>query len=85
MWPYAVVRYFQRRLTGAALLATAKDDDQMTEARTYLALDLILAGTPQAARPHLEWVRLHGTRTYFEYPVALAALKRLPPVARVSR
>jgi tetratricopeptide (TPR) repeat protein len=79
MWPYAVVQYFQHKVTGAALLAGANDSDQMTEARTYLALDLILAGTPQAARPQLAWVRQNGTRTYFEYPVALAALKRLPP------
>jgi hypothetical protein len=41
--------------------------------------------TPQAARPHLEWVRRHGTRTYFEYPVAVAALKRLPPAPRAAR
>ncbi len=85
VWPYAVVQYFQHKLTGAALLGRANDDDQMTEARTYIALDLILAGTPQAARPYLEWVRLHGTRTYFEYPVALAELKRLPPARPPAR
>lgn len=83
-WPYAVIDYFQRKMTAAALEGRATDDDEMTEARTYIALDLILGGTPQAARPYLEWVRLHGTRTYFEYPVALAALKRLPPARRLT-
>lgn len=78
-WPFAVVQYFQHKVTPAALLARAADSDQITEARAYIALDMILAGTPRAARPYLEWVRQNGTRTFFEYPVVLAALKKLPP------
>ena len=76
-WPFPVIKFLGHTLTATALLAQATDDNKMTEARTYVALDLIYAGTPQAARPHLEWVKLHGTRTYFEYPVALAELRRL--------
>jgi tetratricopeptide (TPR) repeat protein len=75
-WPYAVVRYLERKLSAVALLAKAKDSDEITEARTYLAVDLLLAGNGPAALPHLRWVRDHGTRTYFEYPVALAELRR---------
>jgi len=81
-WPYPVIQYFQRRLSAPTLLTRAKSDSETTEARTYLALDLLLSEQVPVALPHLQWVRDHGIRTYFEYPVALAELRRISGGAR---
>jgi tetratricopeptide (TPR) repeat protein len=76
-WPYPALRYLRHDIDAAMLLALATNDDKMTEAHTYIGVDLAAAGRDAAALPHLQWVRTHGTKTYFEYPLALAELRRL--------
>jgi len=75
-WPYPALRYLSRDLPAAEFIALATNDDKMTEARTYIGFDLALSGRSATALPHFQWVRAHGTRSYYEYPLALAELRR---------
>ena len=76
-WPFPVVRYLRGELGGEELLALASDNDKKTEAHAYIGMDLLLKGEREAARGHFEWVRDYGNKRFFEYPLALAELKRL--------
>jgi tetratricopeptide (TPR) repeat protein len=76
-WPYPVVRYLRKEIDGKALLAAATDHDKMTEAQTYLGLDLILSDRAKDALPGLEWVRDHGNKAFFEHDIAVAELDRI--------
>ena len=81
-WPFPVIKFLGHTLTATALLAQATDDNKMTEARTYVALDLIYAGTPQAARPHLEWVKLHGAAVFRVTGVRVYTKSNFPALCR---
>jgi tetratricopeptide (TPR) repeat protein len=76
-WPHPVFQYLRGDLKGDDLLASANDNDKMTEARAYLGMSLALAGRPDEARPHLEWVVKHGNRNFIEYNLAQSELRRL--------
>ena len=53
------------------------NNDQMTEARAYLGMDLTLSGKKEEALGHLTWVKEYGDRTLLEYAMAVTELKRL--------
>jgi hypothetical protein len=53
------------------LLALATDSNKMTEAQTYIGMNLALSNHRNEARPHLLWVTENGNRSYFEYQLAL--------------
>jgi len=76
-WPYPVFQYLRGDLKGDDLLASATDRDKMTEARAYVGMSLNLAGRPDEARPHLEWVVKNGNRNFTEYTLAQSELLRL--------
>jgi tetratricopeptide (TPR) repeat protein len=76
-WPYPVIRYLRRDLSGEDLLAVATDPDKKTEARAYLGLDLILAGKQDEALTHLQWVKDNGKKSFSEYAFAVRELRRL--------
>jgi tetratricopeptide (TPR) repeat protein len=76
-WPYPVIRYLQHLVTSQELLALATDNDQLTEAHAYIGLDLSLNGMRQDALPHLLWVRDNGNKTFVEYPLAIAEIRRI--------
>jgi tetratricopeptide (TPR) repeat protein len=75
-WPYPIIRYLRRELTAEDLLAAATDPDKRTEARTYLGMDLILAGNRVDGFTHLEWVKENGNKAFAEYGFALSELHR---------
>lgn len=75
-WPYPIIRYLRRELTVDDLLAAATDTDKRTEARTYLGLDLMLAGNRVDAFTHLEWVKENGNKAFAEYGFAVSELLR---------
>jgi len=77
VWPYPVIRYLRRDLSADDLLAAATDLDKKTEARTYLGLDLALAGQREGAVPHLQWVKENGRKNFSEYTFAVTELNRL--------
>ena len=76
-WPQPVFQYLRGDLQAESLLASANDNDKMTEARAYLGMSLNLAGRPDEARPHLEWVVRNGNRNFIEYTLAQSELQRL--------
>lgn len=76
-WPYAIVRYLRRELTESELLAMADSVDKSTEVRTYVGMDLLLAGKRSEAIDHLQWVRDHGNARFIESLLARAQLARL--------
>jgi tetratricopeptide (TPR) repeat protein len=76
-WPYPVVEYLRGETEQAKLLAAATDNDKMTEARCYLALDLIQKKQTDAALAHFRWVKEHGNPSFVEFRIALAELNRL--------
>ena len=78
-WPAPVIAFLRGKLTGEALLATAKDNGQQTEARAYIGIQAAMSGHRDEALEHLGWVRDHGDGGFSEYAQALATLRRLPP------
>jgi tetratricopeptide (TPR) repeat protein len=77
IWPYPVVRFLRKEIDRKALLASATDNDKMTEAQVYLGLDSIVSGRSEEALPRLQWVKDNGTRSFIEYDIALAELDRI--------
>jgi tetratricopeptide (TPR) repeat protein len=75
-WPYPIIRYLHRELTVEDLLAAATDLDKRTEARTYLGMDLALAGNRVDSHTHLTWVKENGNKAFAEYGFALSELRR---------
>lgn len=76
-WPLPVVRYLRRELTAEELLKLAGNNDEQTEAHTYLGCDLSISGQKEAALLHLRWVKENGNRNFIEYPLAVLELHRL--------
>lgn len=76
-WTEKVLDYFQGTRSGDLFLAQAKDNDQRTEAHAYIGFHEALAGRSDSAPTHLRWVREHGTKSFSEYGMAVAELKRL--------
>ena len=76
-WPAPVFQYLRGDLKEEGLLASATDNDKMTEARAYAGMSLALAGRLDAARPHLEWVVKNGNRDFIEYALAQSELRRI--------
>jgi tetratricopeptide (TPR) repeat protein len=77
VWPYPVVEYLRGESNQAKLLATATDNDKMTEARCFLGLDLIQKKDKDSARIHFRRVKDHGNPRSVEYWIALSELDRL--------
>ena len=77
VWPYPVVEYLRGESNQAKLLATATDNDKMTEVRCFLGLDLIQKKEKDSALAHFRWVTEHGNPRSIEYGIALAELRRL--------
>lgn len=76
-WPYPLVQLLRGELDEPGLMALATDNGKQTEARCYLGLQELIVNRPEAASAHFTWVRDHGNKTYIEYAVAVAELKRL--------
>jgi tetratricopeptide (TPR) repeat protein len=77
-WPYPVIRYLKGELSIDELLQLAGNNDRKTEAHAYAGLDLLLKDRTDEARTHFEWVKNYGNNHFFEYPLAMEELKRLP-------
>ena len=76
-WPRPIVRYVRGEIDESQLLASASDNDKMTEARYYLGLDLLQRGQKETALTHFRWIKEHGNPQFLEYRFALAELDRL--------
>ncbi len=76
-WPFAIINYLQGASSAEEVLRSATNNDQKTEAHAYLGMDLLLKGMTEEARTHFAWVKEYGNKRFFEYPLAVAELKRL--------
>ena len=76
-WTTKIMRYFHGEITAAQLLALATDNDKLTEAQGYIGEIQLINKSPDTAKVHFEWVRANGNKSFFEYTLALAELKRL--------
>jgi len=76
-WPYPVIKYLKREINAQQLISSAKDNDQMTEARAYIGMDLSLNGDRAEAITHLQWVKEKGNPALIEYEMAWGELKRI--------
>jgi tetratricopeptide (TPR) repeat protein len=83
-WPRLVCKYLAGELTAADLLKQATDNDKLTEAHTYIGLDLSLNNKRDDALPHLRWVRENGNRNFVEYPLAVTEAERIESAAKTA-
>jgi lipoprotein NlpI len=76
-WTTKIIRYFHGEITAAQLLALATDNDKLTEAHAYIGEIQLINKATDTAKVHFEWVRNNGDKSFFEYTLAIAELKRL--------
>jgi len=60
-----------------ALLSSAANDGERTEAHAYSGLVASTAGNTDEAMPHFKWVVDHRLRSYTEYDIVLNEMRRL--------
>ncbi len=75
-WPYPVIQYLAGQISADALLALAKNTNQMTEANTYIGANLSAQGKKAEAKKNFLWVKDHGNRVFSEYQLAISELKK---------
>ena len=76
-WPKPIIRYLCREIPADILLAGASDHQRVTEAHTYIGMDLSRSTRVPEAMKHLHWVRERGERESIERDLALVELRRL--------
>jgi tetratricopeptide (TPR) repeat protein len=76
-WVCRLLKYLRHEISAEQLLSEAKDNGKLTEARTYIGIDLALSGRREQALPYLRWVANNGDRDFTEYPIAKAWLAKL--------
>ena len=76
-WPYPVIKYLKREINAQQLISSAKDNDQLTEARAYIGMDLSVNGNRDDAIAHLRWVKEKGNQSLDECEMACGELKRI--------
>lgn len=76
-WVCRLFKYLRHEVTAQQLLAEANTNDKMTEARTYIGIDLALSGRRAEALPHLRWVIENGNKAFVEYHLAKAWIAKL--------
>jgi len=76
-WPYPIVQYLAGQATADAVFQQATDKDKMTEAKTYIAFDLLAENRGAEASPMLLWVKEHGNKTFNEYDLVSALLAKV--------
>lgn len=75
-WPYPIIQYMNEQISADAVFQQATDNDKMTEAKTYIAFDLLADGKGAEASPMIMWVKEHGNKTFNEYDLVSALLNK---------
>ena len=81
-WTAVVARFLRGDLAAPQFLSRAKGIGQETEAHAYTGIMASIAGRRDEALRHLQWVEERGSRSYTEFQLALAELRRLRLAAR---
>jgi len=76
-WPYPIIQFLNGQLSAAAVFQQATDNDKMTEAKTYIAFDLLADNKGAEASPMIVWVKEHGNKTFNEYDLVSALLNKM--------
>lgn len=76
-WPYPIIQYMNEQVIAQAVLDQATDNDKMTEAKTYIAFDLLADNKGAEASPMIVWVKEHGNKAFNEYDLVSALLVKL--------
>ncbi|MCM3870839.1 MAG: tetratricopeptide repeat protein [Pyrinomonadaceae bacterium] len=76
-WHCRLLKYLRHEITDQQLISEANTNDKMTEARSYIGLDLAFSGRRAEGLPHLRWVLQSGNRQFVEYHLAKAWITRL--------
>ncbi len=76
-WHCRLLKYLRHEVTAQQLLAEAGTNDKLTEARTYVGIDLALSGYREEALPHFRWVLENGNHDFVEYHLAKAWIAKL--------
>jgi membrane associated rhomboid family serine protease/tetratricopeptide (TPR) repeat protein len=76
-WPYPIIQFMNGQLSPAAVFQLATDNDKMTEAKTYIAFDLLADNKGAEASPMIVWVKEHGNKTFNEYDLVSALLNKM--------
>lgn len=87
-WPYPLIQYLRGEIAADKLLEIvgggmpspiAIDNGRMIVARTFIGMELSLAGRKSEALPHLRWVRDVGKKELaeYEYLLAISELSRI--------
>jgi lipoprotein NlpI len=76
-WTAQITQFLQGALSSATLLDRAKGRGEETEAHTYISIRAAIENKRDEAQLHLKWVQEKGARTFIEYQLALAELRRL--------
>jgi tetratricopeptide (TPR) repeat protein len=77
-WQHTLLRFLHHDTSEGQLLAEAgQDNDQLTEANTYIGLDLLFSGRRNDALRRFQWVKDHGNRDFDEYHLVLTQVARL--------
>jgi lipoprotein NlpI len=78
-WPFPVTQLYLGQADAAQTLGAAKDDDQLCEARVYVAESQLMKGVVQDATPSLKRAAESCPKNFIEYFRAVAELKKLEP------
>ncbi len=78
-WHCRLLKYLRQEVPAQQLLSEATTNDRLTEARTYIGIDLVLSGQRTEALPHFLWVVENGNRDFVEYHLAKAWAEKLEP------
>lgn len=76
-WPYPIIQYMNEQIIAESVFQQATDNDKMTEAKTYVAFDLLADNKGAEASPMIMWVKEHGNKTFNEYDLVSALLLKL--------
>ncbi|MBX9670058.1 MAG: tetratricopeptide repeat protein [Candidatus Obscuribacterales bacterium] len=76
-WPSGVIRYLSGETSADEVLKEANTNDLLTEAKAYIGFDLITKGKKSEGLQHLKWVKDNGNKSFSEYQVSVAELRRM--------
>jgi len=76
-WSLNLMKYFDGVITRDQLLTLSTDNKKLTESRTYIGELLLLESKTSDAVEQFKWVTSNGEKSFTEYELAKAELKRI--------
>ncbi|MEO6392492.1 MAG: tetratricopeptide repeat protein [Pyrinomonadaceae bacterium] len=83
-WLQPIYKYLMTDITAAELLALANDNEKLTDAHSFLGMQLALTGKPAEARSHFEWVVAKGRHNSLAFFLATDELRRMTVTTQLT-